>query len=285
MDATLLTDQVGTFLSQLTIWVAAALPHLVGAIILLVLGLWLAGWADRAVRQLIASRVEPTLSGTLGSVTRYGIVVMVLLAVLGQLGVQTTSVLAALGAVGLAIGLAMQGTLSNIAAGMMLLWLRPFKVGDDIETSSVAGTIKEVGLFASELQSGDGVFLFVPNSQLWNTRIVNYSRLPKRLIDLRFSVGYDTDLSKGKQVLLDVASAEIGTHKEPEPQVFVKELGDSAIVLELLVWAATSDYWTLRRILIERGKGALERAGFSLPFPQRVVHLHQSPRRLDTMTH
>ena len=131
MDATL---QVNTFLSQLVAWAAVALPHLVGAILLLAVGLWLAGWADRAVRQLIASRVEPTLSGTLGSVTRYGIVIMVMLAVLGQLGVQTTSVLAALGAAGLAIGLAMQGTLSNIAAGMMLLWLRPFKVGDDIET-------------------------------------------------------------------------------------------------------------------------------------------------------
>jgi small conductance mechanosensitive channel len=282
MDATL---QVNTFLSQLVAWAADALPHFVGAILLLAVGLWLAGWADRAVRRLIASRVEPTLSGTLGSVTRYGIVIMVMLAVLGQLGVQTTSVLAALGAAGLAIGLAMQGTLSNIAAGMMLLWLRPFKVGDDIETGSVAGTIKEVGLFASELQSGDGVFLFVPNSQLWNTRIINYSRLPKRLIDLRFSVGYDNDLSKGKQVLLDLASAETGAHKEPKPQVFVKELGDSAIVLELLVWAATSDYWTLRRILTERGKVALERAGFSFPFPQRVIHLHQSPPGLDTMAH
>jgi small conductance mechanosensitive channel len=283
MDATLLTGQFSIFLSQLTAWVAAALPHLVGAIILLVVGLWLAGWADRAVRQLIASRVEPTLSGTLGSVTRYGIVIMVMLAVLAQLGVQTTSVLAALGAAGLAIGLAMQGTLSNIAAGMMLLWLRPFKVGDEIETSSVAGTIKEVGLFASELQSGDGVFLFVPNSQLWNTRIINYSRLPTRLIDPRFGVGYDNDLGKGKLVLLDLASAETGVHKEPAPQVFVKELGDSAIVLELLVWAATSDYWTLRRMLTERGKEALERAGLSLPFPQRVIHLHQSPRGLDTM--
>jgi small conductance mechanosensitive channel len=282
MDATV---QANTFLSQLVAWAAVALPHFVGAILLLAVGLWLAGWADRAVRQLIASRVEPTLSGTLGSVTRYGIVIMVMLAVLGQLGIQTTSVLAALGAAGLAIGLAMQGTLSNIVAGMMLLWLRPFKVGDDIETSSVAGTIKEVGLFASELQSGDGVFLFVPNSQLWNTRIINYSRLPKRRIDLRFSVGYDNDLSKGKQVLLDLASAKTGAHKEPEPQVFVKELGDSTIVLELLVWAATSDYWTLRRILTESGKGALERAGFSLPFPQRVVHLHPSPRGLDTMAH
>jgi small conductance mechanosensitive channel len=129
-------------------------------------------------------------------------------AVLGQLGIQTTSILAALGAAGLAIGLAMQGTLSNIAAGLMLLWLRPFRVGDYIDTGSVAGKVKEVGLFATEMHSWDGIFLFVPNSELWNKRIMNYSRLPTRLVDLAFGVAYEDNLARGQQVLLALAGEE-----------------------------------------------------------------------------
>ena len=273
MDANQISNEVNTFLSQLAAWAAVALPQLVSAVVLLLVGLWFAGWADRNVRRVLTNRVEPTLCGVLGSVVRYGILVIVLVAVLGQIGIQTTSILAALGAAGLAIGLAMQGTLSNIAAGMMLLWLRPFRVGDYIDTGSVAGTVKELGLFASELHTWDGVFLFVPNSQLWNTRVLNYSRLPTRMVDLKFGVAYNDDLPKGQQVLLQLVTSDARIQPDPAPIVFVNELGDSAVELALRFWVANADYWTLRREMTERGKSELEAAGLSIPFPQRDVHV------------
>jgi small conductance mechanosensitive channel len=282
MTATQISGEVNTFFSQLAAWAAVALPQLVSAIVLLLVGLWFAGWADRSVRRLLASRVEPTLCGVLASVVRYGILIIVLVAVLGQLGIQTTSILAALGAAGLAIGLAMQGTLSNIAAGMMLLWLRPFKVGDYIDTGSVAGTVKELGLFASELHSWDGIYLFVPNAQLWNTRVINYSRLPTRMVELKFGVGYDDDLEKGQQVLSQLVTDDARVRTDPAPLVFVNALGDSAVELALRFWVANADYWTLRRAMTERGKSALEDAGLSIPFPQRDVHLYPTAQEAET---
>jgi small conductance mechanosensitive channel len=284
MDATAahLSGEIGTFLSALSAWAAAAVPRFVGALLLLIVGWWLASRVERALRRVLGrqSHIDQMLSGVLASLARYSILVVILIAVLGQLGIQTTSILAALGAAGLAIGLAMQGTLSNIAAGIMLLWLRPFHVGDYIDNGSVAGTVKQLGLFASELHSWDGIYQFVPNSELWNKRIINYSRLSTRLVDLAFGVGYDDDLAQGQQVLLKLAGEDKRVASDPAPQVFVDELGDSAVVLRLRVWAANSDYWTLRRALTERGKAALEAAGLSIPFPQRDLHIKDVPAGL-----
>lgn len=271
-----LGNEISVFATQLTAWAAVALPSLIGAILLLTVGWWFAGRAERGIRRLFAvqSRIDPTLGGVVATLVRYAILVLVIVAVLGQLGIQTTSILAALGAAGLAIGLAMQGTLSNIAAGMMLLWLRPFRVGDYIDTGSVAGTVKDVGLFASELHSWDGIYLFVPNSELWNKRIINYSRLPTRLVDLKFGVAYDDDLAKGQEALIKLANDNALVLKTPsEPQIFVDELGDSAVVLRLRCWSSNADYWTVRRALTEQGKATLEAAGLSIPFPQRDVHM------------
>ena len=280
MDAAVqVSGQIGTFLTGLTAWAAVALPRLISAVLLLIGGWWLAGRAEAAVCRLLdlQTRIDATLRGVLSSIARYTILVLVVVAVLGQLGIQTTSILAALGAAGLAIGLAMQGTLSNIAAGMMLLWLRPFRVGDYIDTGAVAGTVKEVGLFASELHSWDGVYQFVPNSELWNKRIINFSRLPTRMVDLKFGVGYGDDLAKGQETLLKLAGEDGRVMAEPAPIVFVDALGDSAVVLRLRVWAANGDYWPVTRALTEQGKLALEAAGLSLPFPQRDLNLRAVP--------
>jgi small conductance mechanosensitive channel len=277
-----LSGEVGTFLSSLSIWAASALPRLVGALVLLIAGWWFAGRVERMLLGLLGRQrhVDAMLSGVVASLARYSVLIVILVAVLGQLGIQTTSILAALGAAGLAIGLAMQGTLSNIAAGMMLLWLRPFRVGDYIDSGGVAGTVKQLGLFASELHSWDGIYQFVPNSELWNKRIINYSRLSTRLVDLAFGVSYADDLAKGQEVLLKIAGEDVRVASEPAPQVFVDELGDSAVVLRLRVWAANGDYWPLRRALTERGKAALEATGLSIPFPQRDLHLKEVPDRL-----
>jgi len=267
--------EIHSFLEGLVAWSFTGVPHLVGAIVLLIAGWWLAHRAERGTRRILdrQTRIDPTLRGLLSSLVRYSILIVVVVAVLGQLGIQTTSILAALGAAGLAIGLAMQGTLSNIAAGLMLLWLRPFRVGDYIDTGSVAGTVKEVGLFATEMHSFDGIFLFVPNSELWNKRIINYSRLPTRRLDLAFKVAHEDDLARGQQALLALAGDDDRVHPDPAPAVFVDELGDSAVVLQLRVWSSTSNYWPLRWALTERGKAALEAAGLSIPFPQRDLHI------------
>jgi small conductance mechanosensitive channel len=276
-----LSGEVSTWLTPLFSWATVAIPRLVGALLLLVVGWVVANRANHGIRRLLArqDRIDPTLSGLIASLVRYTILIVILVAVLGQLGIQTTSILAALGAAGLAVGLALQGTLSNIAAGMMLLWLRPFKVGDYIDSGSVAGTVVELGLFASELHSWDGIYQFVPNSELWNKRIINYSRLPTRLIDLAFSVSYDDDLAKGQKVLRKLAGDDERVASDPAPQTFVDELGDSAVVLRLRVWAPNSDYWTLRRALTERGKTALEAAGLSIPFPQRDLHIKDASEK------
>ena len=279
MDATHLSGEVGTLVSAAIAWATVAVPRLVGALLLLIVGWWIAVRASRAVARLLdgQTRIDPMLCTVISSLVRYTILIIVLVAVLGQLGIQTTSILAALGAAGLAIGLALQGTLANIAAGMMLLWLRPFRVGDYIDTGSVAGTVMEVGLFASELHSWDGIYQFVPNSELWNKRIVNYSRLGTRLVDLKFGVAYEDDIARGKETLLRVAGEDERTREDPAPVVFVDELGDSSVVLRLRVWAANTDYWDLRRALTERGKAALEAAGLTIPFPQRDLHIKDAP--------
>ncbi len=276
MDPKALTDQATTFLTQLSAWAALALPSFLSAILLFAIGWWIAGRAERAVAGLLnkTARIDPTLRSVISSVVRYSILVLVVVAVLGQLGIQTTSILAALGAIGLAIGLALQGTLSNIAAGMMLLWLRPFRVGDYVDTGSIAGTVKDVGLFACELHTWDGIFLFVPNAQLWNTKITNFSRLPTRLVELKFGVAYGDDIATGLNVLTELATSDGRVRSEPAPIVFVEELGDSAVILTLRVWALTAEYWNVRRDLTKRGKSDLEAAGLSIPFPQRDVYVH-----------
>lgn len=267
--------QIAAFFAQLASFAAVAIPSLIAAALLVGFGWWIAGRAERALGRLLdlQTRIDPTLRGVLTSIVRYAILILTAVATLAQIGVQTTSILAVLGAAGLAIGLAMQGTLANIAAGIMLLWLRPFKVGDYIDTGAVSGTVREVNLFASELHTGDGLFLFVPNAQLWNVKIVNYSRLATRLVELQFSVGHRDDLGAGRQALMNLAAGDSRVQHEPAPTVFVHALSDSTVVLGFQVWTATADYWPLRRELLERGKLALEAAGLTLPFPQRDIHV------------
>jgi small conductance mechanosensitive channel len=279
MDTTQLSGEISTIASAAIAWATVAVPRLIGALAVLIVGWWIASRASKAITRLLdgQSRIDPMLCTVIASLVRYTILIIVLVAALGQLGVQTTSILAALGAIGLAIGLALQGTLANIAAGMMILWLRPFRVGDYIDTGSAAGTVMEVGLFASELHSWDGIYQFVPNAELWNKRIINYSRLGTRLVDLKFGVAYEDDIPRGKETLLKAAGDDARTRQDPAPVVFVDALGDSSVVLRLRVWAANTDYWDLRRALTESGKAALEAAGLTIPFPQRDLHIKDAP--------
>lgn len=275
MDLQLSEAKMEIFVRQLTAWAADAVPQLAGAIILLLAGLWFAGFAQRTSKRLMqkSGRVDATLEMALGSIIRYTIIILVIVAALSQLGVQTTSILAALGAAGLAIGLALQGTLSNVAAGFMLLWLRPFKVGDYIDADGIAGSVKKVGLFSTELHSWDGIFQFVPNSELWNKRVTNYTRLPTRLLELKYGIAYNDDIPSAKSVLEDMVRGQEGVLDDPAPQVLTYDLGDSAVMLAIRVWTKTSDYWATRWALTEQGKLRLEAAGMTIPYPQRDVHV------------
>lgn len=265
-----------TMIDGLSTWAMQVVPNFTAAILVLAAGYWLSGFVARQTGHLVDTleQVDPTLKGVLMAVVRYAALIITVVAALGQLGVQTTSILAALGAAGLAIGLALQGTLANVAAGVMLLWLRPFRVGDYIEANGFAGTVREVGLFATELNTWDGIYQFVPNSQLWNTPLTNPSRMPTRLIQVKYGISYGDDIAKAKSILLETARNDPRVLPDSEPQIFVSMLGDNAVELSLRAWSATSDYWPTLRDLNEKGKCALEEAGLSIPFPQLDVHHH-----------
>ena len=218
--------------------IVALLPQLMVAIVLVLAGLWLARWVEKAVTNFLDHHqvLELTFRGVIIALVRYSILLLAVTAALQQLGIQTTSILAAVGAILVAIGLALQGTLSNLAAGVMLLWLRPFRVGDTIETSSVAGTVTDVGLFATEILRADGVYVFTPNSDLWNKPVSNLSRLPSRLLELKFSIKKNSDIEVARQRLLHVARAEASVHKTPPPTVIVSAVTETSAVLSLNVW-------------------------------------------------
>ncbi|MDH3595017.1 MAG: mechanosensitive ion channel [Rhodospirillales bacterium] len=254
-----------------------ALQHgldILGALILLVVGWILAGWARRALRRALLRlpRADATVSGVLSNLARYMILVLVIIAVLAQFGMQTASILAVLGTAGLAVGLALQGTLSNIAAGLMLLFLRPFKVGDYIDAEGIAGTVEEIGLFNTEFTTHDGIYRAVPNSQIWSRSILNYSRLPTRRLDLAVGVDYGDDLERALGALSDLLAGDARVLRDPEPQVMVSELADSSVNLNLRCWANTGDFWALKFDLTRQAKERIEAAGCTIPFPQRVVH-------------
>ena len=250
----------------------------VGALVILIGGWVAAGWVRRKLMRVLerTPRVDQTLRPVIANVVRYAILVFVLIAVLAQFGVQTTSIIALLAAGGLAIGLALQGTLQNIAAGIMLLFLRPFRVGDYIDAEGLAGTIEEIGLFTTQMRTYDGIYVEVPNGQLWNRAIRNYSRVEARRLDLVVGIGYEDDIDKALAAMMDLLVKDERVNDDPEPQVMVKELGDSSVNLNLRCWMAPGDYWSLRFDLTKAIKQRLDAEGITIPFPQRDVHLYKT---------
>jgi len=247
-----------------------------GAVAILVIGWLFAGWLYRRLLSVLKrTEVDATLRPVIATVARYAVLVFVVIAVLAQFGVQTTSIIAALGAAGLAIGLALQGTLQNIAAGFMLLFLRPFRVGDYIDAEGQAGTVDEIGLFVTQLTTFDGLYVSVPNSKIWGSAIINYSRLPTRRLDVVIGISYDDDVDQAQSVLLDLLKNEPRVLDDPPAQVLVKALADSSVNLNLRCWCDRDDYWDLLFFLNQQGKRTVEAAGMSIPFPQRDVHIVQ----------
>jgi small conductance mechanosensitive channel len=246
---------------------------ILGALAVFIIG----KWAAKKISQLLTKALEKggtdeTLTRFLSNAAYFLLLILVIIAALGTLGINTTSFAAIVGAVGLAVGLALQQNMSNIGAGVLLLFLKPFKVGDFVEAGGVSGTVEAIGIVNTTLKTPDNVKVFVPNSAITSGSIKNYSAEPIRRIDLVIGIGYDDDIKKAKEILLKILSSDERILKEPPPTVAVAELADSSVNLAVRPWVKKEDYWPVRGELLERIKEEFDKAGISIPYPQLDVH-------------
>ncbi|MGB1106092.1 MAG: mechanosensitive ion channel family protein [Candidatus Puniceispirillaceae bacterium] len=263
--SSLLTDQTLTLATEYGL-------NFLAALFTIIIGVWASRRASKVVRDWLtrSSRIDRTLAPILAALVRYSILTLTVVVTLGNFGVETTSIIAVLGAAGLAIGLALQGTLSNVAAGLMLLFLRPFKIGDWVEAAGVSGSVREIGLFTTIIDTFDNVYISVPNSAIWTSNIINHAKYGTRRLDLDIGVSYDSDLDDVEAAMMELA-ADPRVLADPAPRFLVVSYGDSAINVRLRAYAEYDDffdlYWDLNRNL----KGVLDARGIDIPFPQRVV--------------
>lgn len=244
------------------------------ALVIFIVGKWLAHRVTNFLRKIMErADLDSTLVKFLSNIVYAILLAAVILAALDKLGVPITSLLAILGAAGLAIGLALKDSLGNFAAGVMLILFRPFKAGDFVEVAGVSGSIDEVKIFNTCLTTPDNKLVIVPNSQVYADPITNYSALEQRRVDLVFGVGYDDDLKVARRVLTEICEKHPLVLDDPATKVFVKELGASSVDFAVRPWVNTADYWTVYGDLLEEAKVELEAAGCSIPYPQRDVHI------------
>jgi len=248
---------------------------LIGAIVILIVGRIVAGWARRITRKTLErGNVDATLVPFLSKGVYFLLLAVVAIFVLSAFGIQTASLVAVLGAAGLAVGLALQGTLGNFAAGVMLLLFRPFKVGDVIDAGGTTGSVLEIGIFGTTLKSPDNVKLVIPNGQVYGQTIKNFNGFDTRRVDLVVGISYDDDIGAAIETIRRTVAADDRVLAEPETQIAVSNLGDSSVDLVVRPWCAASDYWAVRFDLTRSIKEELEAAGCSIPYPQTDVHLH-----------
>jgi small conductance mechanosensitive channel len=246
---------------------------LITAIVILVAGNWVSAkaqhWTVAALRR--SPHIDATLQSFFGSLARYFVLGFTLLAVLAEFGVQTASLIAVLGAAGLAVGLALQGTLSNVAAGVMLLIFRPFRAGHYVEVGGLGGTVKELTLFTTELSSPDNVQIIIPNSEVWGAAVKNYSFHPTRRLDLIFGISYSDDIGKAMEAMRDVVDADKRVLADPAPLIAVNALGSSSVDMLLRVWIGNSDYWQVKFDFTRAVKERFDATGITIPFPTQTV--------------
>jgi len=248
-------------------------PKVVAAILILIIGLWLTKRIVKITRKLMGTRgVDETLQKFLGDLIGWVLKVLIFIVAISQLGVETTSFIAILGAAGLAVGLALQGSLANFAGGTLIMIFKPFKVGDLIKAQGELGVVKEIQIFVTKLISPGNKLVIIPNGVLSNGNIVNYTEEGKLRVDLTFGIGYEEDIKKAKEVLTQVMLNDPNVLKDPEPTVNVSELADSSVNFAVRPWATPDNYWDVYFGVTEAGKLALDKAGIEIPYPQRVVH-------------
>jgi len=260
-------DTVLTLLATYGLDVVAAIAILVAGFIL---SRWAKIWVERALRR--TEKVDSMLRGFFSSLVKYFVLVVTVLAVLSQFGVQTASLVAVFGAASLAIGLALQGTLTNLAAGVMLLIFRPFKVDDYVTVGGQSGTVKSLTLFLTELATPDNVQILLPNASVWGSTVTNYSFHSTRRLDLVVGIDYGDDIGKAKAALEDLAAHEGRILADPAPMVVVNGLGTDSVDMLLRVWCGAGDYWPLKFDMTRTIKERFDADGITIPFPQRVMH-------------
>jgi small conductance mechanosensitive channel len=249
---------------------------LVTALVIFIIGRWvarrLAGLVEKGMTK---AGTDSTLTGFLRNIVYIGLLTFVILAAIAQLGVQTTSFIAVLGAAGFAVGLALQGSLANFAAGVLIIIFRPFKSGDFVEAGGVAGVVENIQIFTTTMRTGDNKTIIIPNGQITSSTIVNYSTKDTRRVDMVIGVGYGDDLDKVRRVLEEILKEDERVLEDPAPTIGVLELADSSVNFAVRPWVKSADYWPVYFALHEKVKKRFDKEGISIPFPQQDVHIHQ----------
>jgi len=245
------------------------------AIVIAIVGLWIINSIVKGFKRVLEARnIDETLVPFVVSLTSVTLKVLLFISVISYIGIQMTSFIAVLGAAGLAVGMALSGTLQNFAGGVILLILKPFKVGDYIEAQGHAGVVKEIQIFNTILTTLDNKIVIIPNGGLSTGAMTNYTKEPTRRVDITFGIGYGDDIDKARKIITEVAMSHDLVHKDPEVFVGLVELGDSSVNLASRLWTNTADYWTVYFFMMENVKKEFDKQGISIPFPQRDVHMH-----------
>ena len=261
-------------MQQIGEWLALYGLKIVGAVAILVLGIAAAKMLTKLIRRVMRkAKMDDTLVSFGGNIIHFFLVGFVAIAALNQIGFQTASLIAVLGAAGLAVGLALQSNLSSLASGVLILLFRPFKIGDLIEAAGVTGTVESIGILTTNLKMPDGKIAIIPNTKVYGDKLINFFTTPNRRIDLVIGISYDDDLLKAKEVLTQILSEDLRVLTDPAPKVQVLELADSSVNFAVRPWVKNSDFWSTRCDLIEKIKLRLDAEGISIPFPQTDVHL------------
>jgi len=257
-----------------TEWLISNTVSVASAFLILWVGWWLSKFLSNHVATLLprTRRIDNTITPLVSQLVRYGVLIVTFIAVLGQFGVQTASILAVLGAAGLAIALALQGTLSNIAAGVMLIWLRPFNAGEYIDAEGIAGTVVEIGLFGTRMRTFDGIYIYVPNSKLWDARITNFTRETTRMVEIKVGIAYTADIAKARAVMLEIAKDE-RVLAEPAPSVFVSNLGESSVEMAMRVWVNGPNWWSTKIDFMEKVKTRFDQNGIEIPYNKLDINI------------
>lgn len=249
-------------------------PKFITAILLLLIGLWIIKRVSIFTKKLMQKKgVDASLQTFLSSLINISLKILLIISVLSQVGIETTSFIAALGAAGLAIGLALQGSLSNFAGGVLILFFKPFKVGDMIKAQGELGEVKEIQILVTKLATAGNKTAIIPNGSLANGNIINYNQGGKIRVDLNIGISYDSSIKEARKTLMRVMNAHPDILEKPEPTVSVLELADSSVNLVLRPWTVPSKYWDVFFDILENGKEALDEDGITIPFPQRDVHI------------
>ncbi len=271
----LIQKYVEKYSDMIITWISSYALKIVAAVAIFIIGRWIAGRiSDLLSRVLKKSNVDITLVGFLSNILYYTLLVVVLIASAGQLGINTTSFLTIVGTVGLAVGLALKDSLSNFAAGVMLILFRPFRVGDLIEVGGASGKVENITIFTTILNTPDNQRLIIPNGSITTGVIKNVTANSTRRVDLVMGIGYKDDISKARKIMTDIMEADNRVLKNPAPAVAVLELGDSSVNFAVRPWVKTDDYWDVYFDLTERIKVMFDQEGITIPFPQRDIHVY-----------